>query len=1606
MSESSSPNGVREQLEQLKTQLSALAASVANQQSVFVDIAGARTADLRASLSEIRTVTTELRDETQRLRQLEDAIAHHMHDLVLDVVQPELRAALGEQLPQLIVAALGPEVRRGLEDSLPRVVAEAVTPDVRELLSEWLPVMVADTVPPEVRSAIAERLPEMTADAVQPEVRRVLIERLPDLVAETVQPELRQVLAQRLPYLVAETVQPELRQTLADRLPDLVSETVRPELRQTLEQRLPTIVAEVVGPEIRRTLVERLPVLVAENVQPEVRQAFTERLPAIVAEAVSPTVAAMLLERIPAMLGEAISPELSVTLAEIEGSAAELRHEAAKIRGVREVVSERLPESVVSIVEPQLHEMMAVRFPRLVSDAVEPAVRQILAEQLPQLVAAAVQPDVSAQLAAQIPTLVSETVRPELRQTVSRELEEQLPGVVAEAVQTELRQRLEQSLADVVAEGLTPHVISTVTARLPAMLGEALSPELSVSLAEIEGTAAEMRAETARMRNLREVVAERLPPAVMAAVQAVLEDTMTIQLPELLGRLVPPALADAVARPLPTTLGELLEPALRAVLAQDLPEVVGATLEREVQRGLGEGLPAAIAASTDPVVHSALTQVTESAARLDELREDMLRRMPAVVEEIATAPLEEFRVLASELHGEAERLRELQGEIRNELRQQLPELTDQAVAAPLAELSTSSADLRAEAERLRDLRAEIRDRLPGLAETAMADTLAQLEASTNQLRGEAEQLRNLRSEIKVVLPVLAEHAVAGPLAEFEASAARLRSEAERLHGIREDLVGQLPGMLEGAVTVPLAGLDASAAQLRGEAERLRSLREELVARLPSLVESAVAAPLGEFEASTAQLRGEAEQLRTLREELLARLPTVVEEAVTASLNEFEASTVQLRNEADSLRGVRHELAEQLPGVVREVVASVLEARPAPPLTAVEPPEPTVASPGRPRSDAPFDVHASPPPAAPPTTTPRTAPAAAEPLLFEPAPATPTAPGGDEPWQGDWTPEPDVGHPTGVAAPPEAAPAPVEPAPGEEPVAPIPPPPAPVEEPVASGAALAEEEASAIACVLPGLVVGPSLARGISEAVTRARLRRRRRRRAGPPAAGLYRRDPFAGELTRRLEWFALGRRQDGNGAGSHRSGDPDVIPVGERDGNEVTLALTGNGGLCVLGPRAREAARAMLVTFLAEHRPEDGRAIVIGDLLPQTTAFPGLGRAPDIGSVLGGLQAEISRRRSLFNEAGADDLAAYRARRPEEPLPLVLVAASEMTTLEAGRLVSLLEDGVRYGILGLAVDAPIQGLTTIRLQGSGRVASVSPERAESLVGARLFTIDRDPSAELLEVLASARSDVDTDPQPPLADEPFAPITSSTALINVHLLGTYRIEANNREIRSGLRAKARELLAFYLLHPEGTSLEEATEALWPEADPRRGSEWFWTALGNLRSRLRSATENKNLKVIEREGDRYRIEPVFDVDVWRFQSALAVAGASSSEPSWGDSLQEAADLYTGELLAGTAWPWAEVPREDLRGRAVDVLVSLAATRLVAGDVRAALDALERAVEVDPLAEQLYRRIMRLQAKLARPDQVDATFRTLQARLGEFDLEPSPESEKLHAELVGAG
>jgi hypothetical protein len=279
---------------------------------------------------------------------------------------------------------------------------------------------------------------------------------------------------------------------------------------------------------------------------------------------------------------------------------------------------------------------------------------------------------------------------------------------------------------------------------------------------------------------------------------------------------------------------------------------------------------------------------------------------------------------------------------------------------------------------------------------------------------------------------------------------------------------------------------------------------------------------GGLQEDGAELRRESARLREIERDVSERLPQVVAEAVQpelrAALREVEAITAGLRDEASQLRAVRDGLNEQLPrlveAAVREALANFTPA-----------PAQVVAAPAPSQSSSEANGFAPEPPPAVEVVDPMAEGALA-----------------DEPTD-------EVAAPA-FGAPPAARPAPV----------------------AAADGGVGEDP---LACTLPGLVVGPSLALGVSEALKRAGLRRRRRRRANSPSPGLHRRDPYATPVTRRIDRYARARADlatvrpvlpAGIGKPATAGGPPSTVAAGYRDAEEVTLDLAEVGTLALSGP--------------------------------------------------------------------------------------------------------------------------------------------------------------------------------------------------------------------------------------------------------------------------------------------------------------------------------------------------------------------------------------------------------------------------------------------------------
>ena len=241
-------------------------------------------------------------------------------------------------------------------------------------------------------------------------------------------------------------------------------------------------------------------------------------------------------------------------------------------------------------------------------------------------------------------------------------------------------------------------------------------------------------------------------------------------------------------------------------------------------------------------------------------------------------------------------------------------------------------------------------------------------------------------------------------------------------------------------------------------------------------------------------------------------------------------------------------------------------------------------------------------------------------------------------------------------------------------------------------------------------------------------------------------------------------------------------------------------------------------------------------------------------------------------------------------------------------------------------------------------------------------------------------------------------------VQLTMLGPLRITAAGQEIGGGLR-KARELMAFLAVHPDGASGEAISEALWPESDTRHATSQRNLALRKARSMLRTATGLAEPMWILHASGRYRLDPaLITADLWQFSGALDEARHADGDEARLAACRKAAGLYHGELAEGEGYDWTEPYAETARRRALDAWTTIAEI-LQPRDPDQALAALESALGHDPYNEFLYQQIMRLQAAAGRPEAVRRTLSLLEARLTDLGITPGAQTRQVAASLLGA-
>jgi two-component system, LytTR family, response regulator len=225
---------------------------------------------------------------------------------------------------------------------------------------------------------------------------------------------------------------------------------------------------------------------------------------------------------------------------------------------------------------------------------------------------------------------------------------------------------------------------------------------------------------------------------------------------------------------------------------------------------------------------------------------------------------------------------------------------------------------------------------------------------------------------------------------------------------------------------------------------------------------------------------------------------------------------------------------------------------------------------------------------------------------------------------------------------------------------------------------------------------------------------------------------------------------------------------------------------------------------------------------------------------------------------------------------------------------------------------------------------------------------------------------------------------------VRLFGPLVVEGSRGE--GGLSERAtRGLIAFLALRRAPVSLDELSEALWPDESPAKTRPRLWKAKRQAQQLLGVA--------LLRRGDAYEL----DRKRIRFDADELPAG--ESEELGAVELEEALRLVEGEPLADVDYSWADGERRRLQAIRMDLFAQGAATRLHAMDGRGALAIAERLIESDSLNEQAWRTAMEAEALLGQRqavlDRFERLRRELDKRLG---LRPQTATVETYHRLLG--
>ncbi len=286
-------------------------------------------------------------------------------------------------------------------------------------------------------------------------------------------------------------------------------------------------------------------------------------------------------------------------------------------------------------------------------------------------------------------------------------------------------------------------------------------------------------------------------------------------------------------------------------------------------------------------------------------------------------------------------------------------------------------------------------------------------------------------------------------------------------------------------------------------------------------------------------------------------------------------------------------------------------------------------------------------------------------------------------------------------------------------------------------------------------------------------------------------------------------------------------------------------------------------------------------------------------------------------------------------------------------------------------------------------------------GPRVLPVIRHAVSKKIENSYFARALQKIEPLPVVDVDEKKQIADSKPQIKAYAFGTARVSVNEKQVTTADwgSASAKELFFLLLANPRGLRKEEILEKLWQDVSAPKASAIFHSTAHRARRALLS-------DCIVYENGVYRLNGNLNLwnDVVQLNQLVSRALDANSDDEGASLYRQAIALYQGDYFEDSYSDWCIPIRTALHSKHIDALHALANYHDQKSQNNEALALYRKIIERDPLREEVYREMMRIQGRIGDRSGAIKTYEQCVHTLNnELNLVPSEETRILYQQIL---